>query len=1269
MSLENRSSSVLSEVAADVLQNRPERELGSQQSRLDSAASDLHHSGLADAMRAARPHTLAPSLEGSALAGGRIRVGRRIGGGAMGVVHEAVDGSRDVAIKVLHRLQELQVYRLKTEFRRLVQLDHPNVVCVYELFNEGVEWFFSMQRVQGLPLHRYVEGRYFAASEGVYETDFRSLLRQLIEGIAAIHEAGLVHRDIKPTNVLVTSDGRLVIIDFGLVSEQFAGGVGQTIDNRISGTLGYIAPELLRGAPATAASDCYALGATLHQLLSGRVPQADPEGDALEPPSKVLGGLPDDLRALCARLLSVNPAARPTIEELLELCADWTRPQQRLSMPPSAPRELFVGRAEELNAIQQAASRARQASASIALIRGASGMGKSALLRRFVLNMRAEGAVALDGRCSEWESVPYKGLDEVIDRLSRLAIKMPHEQAAHLVPRHAAAVVRVFPALLRVEAFSMAAENSPEGEEEEWLLRRHAVMGIKDTFYRLAERHRIVVVIDDLQWADADTVQLLADLLSAPAPPNLFLIASVTEGTSSDELVADLARAAAVDSFVLGPLDPEDSRELAMALLPEDQKDPALVERMVRESQGIPLYLAELAELPDGSFQASDAGKSPLLSQVLLPRIERLSPAARHLLELVAVAVRPMTLCIADSCGAEDVQSSLRQLMAQRLVCSVALSGQELGFEPYTEHVRHVLMHVMPDGRVAQLHAALVRALEALPDAEPEWLLAHYRGAGTDEQARRYSVIVAERALAVLAFERAASMFMAALELTHEQSPDWIELNVSCANALVKAGRSSEAARAYERAARGAPSEQQAFLRNSAVTHWIRSGHIVEGVALLRSTLEAVGIAWPETSAQAMLKIVSQRTLIRIRGLACKPRPEAEVPRELLQKIDALHPAQTALGAFDYLRGATFAAIALPLALKAREPKRLVVALAGEAIYGTMLDGLGGERRGLSVQRQIEDLRAHGTGHYERAIAAIVSSMCCYWTGRWKDVLAPAALAESLLRKHVAGALWESSLIRSIRHTVLLHRGRQHEFAKELPDELAYASVRDDRYAYLDLLRRSISVHLANDEVPEALDALDRLSNQRRQYPFLAFDHLILSSVVATLLYAGKVTEARAEFDARAAECRRAGMDRLPLVRLTLIGMEADCVLADESEPDVARARRLVRLGRSAARVRVAWAPGLAAVLLGAAAELSADPTEAAVQFRIATGAFENAGLDTAGAAARWRSLRTIERDAPDSDVSPSEKGRRSLEHPEGWLRAVGIKRPERWVGIVHSLY
>jgi serine/threonine protein kinase len=200
----------------------------------------------------------------------RFELRRRIGAGGMGEVFEAFDrgAGEMIALKTLARVDADTVTRFKREFRALQSTEHPNLVSLRELVNDGERWFFTMELVRG---------RHFLEHVGRDAAALRSALHQLVLGLSALHEAGLIHRDLKPSNVMVTSEGRVVLLDFGLITA--VDPTKQSVEAHVVGTIDYMSPEQAEGRPLTEASDWYALGVIVYEALTGRVPHA---GHALQ---------------------------------------------------------------------------------------------------------------------------------------------------------------------------------------------------------------------------------------------------------------------------------------------------------------------------------------------------------------------------------------------------------------------------------------------------------------------------------------------------------------------------------------------------------------------------------------------------------------------------------------------------------------------------------------------------------------------------------------------------------------------------------------------------------------------------------------------------------------------------------------------------------------------------------------------------------------------------------------------------------------------------
>src|SRR5262245_40947773 len=202
-------------------------------------------------------------------------IGRRIshyhvvaalGAGAMGAVYRAEDTrlGRTVALKFPRAEAMIDPgdrARFLREARVASALDHPNIVVLYDVGEEDGQIFLAMQYVEGQTLRERL-------SRGAMPVaDALGVARSVADALAQAHSRGVVHRDIKPENVLMAADGRVKVADFGIATR--ASETALTMTGAMVGTPAYLAPEILRGESASAASDIYALGGVLHELLSG----------------------------------------------------------------------------------------------------------------------------------------------------------------------------------------------------------------------------------------------------------------------------------------------------------------------------------------------------------------------------------------------------------------------------------------------------------------------------------------------------------------------------------------------------------------------------------------------------------------------------------------------------------------------------------------------------------------------------------------------------------------------------------------------------------------------------------------------------------------------------------------------------------------------------------------------------------------------------------------------------------------------------------------
>lgn len=245
---------------------------------------------------------------------GKYYVLDKIDRGAMGVVYKALDLDlqRLVAIKVLDpRLSwdSAFVERFLREARVAARLNHPNIVAIYDVGQEQGQYFFAMQYLEGISLERYLRQRGpLSGSETV------DILIQVASALDYAHQQGVVHRDVKPANIIFQSDGKVVLTDFGIVKVLSEG--QQTATGMPVGTLPYMSPEQIVGGSVSAATDCYALAVLAYRMLSGRVPyEAEDTGALLyqivHTPVPSIRNLRPELPEAVQRVLQVGMAKRP----------------------------------------------------------------------------------------------------------------------------------------------------------------------------------------------------------------------------------------------------------------------------------------------------------------------------------------------------------------------------------------------------------------------------------------------------------------------------------------------------------------------------------------------------------------------------------------------------------------------------------------------------------------------------------------------------------------------------------------------------------------------------------------------------------------------------------------------------------------------------------------------------------------------------------------------------------------------------------------------
>ena len=423
-----------------------------------------------------------------------------------------------------------------------------------------------------------------------------------------------------------------------------------------------------------------------------------------------------------------------------------------------------------------------------------------------------------------------------------------------------------------------------------------------------------------------------------------------------------------------------------------------------RESGGNPFLVQELARL---AFHRDTAIKPGELSleAALTTRLAALPAPAGRLMKVLALAGCPLPLRAArhaSDLGRDDYDALTSLRVAQLIRTRETDRAQEI--EIYHDRIRGVVAAQIAEDEAITLHGRLARALEDSGVADPEALALHFSKAGAIERAAGHAVVAADRALAALAFDRAARLYELALSFV--PAGDRTPLRLKRAEALASAGRGSLAAQAYLTAAQDVDATTFIELQRRAAEQFLISGHIDEGLAALESVLRTQGLRLAPTPQWAMVELVLRRLLIRLRGLDIRETDVSTIPPAQLLRIDICWSVAIGLAFVDNIRAAEFQSRHCVLALRCGEPRRAAAALALEGAYSAT-GGTRTERRtktvtsaAIALAERLQDPPALGR-------AVLAAGVAAHLEGRWQASLQLCERAEKILRESCTGVTWE----------------------------------------------------------------------------------------------------------------------------------------------------------------------------------------------------------------------------------------------------------------------
>ncbi|MBZ0277955.1 MAG: tetratricopeptide repeat protein, partial [Anaerolineae bacterium] len=704
--------------------------------------------------------------------GKRYQVLEHLGSGGMGAVYRVADRltGQTVALKRvttqvipsqnpdstlnLNMMTEQVRVALAHEFETLASMHHPYVIQVLDYgFDEVKQPFFTMNLIDN-PRTIVQAGRGQSL-----ETRYH-LLIQMLEALAYLHRRGLVHRDIKPDNALVTAAGEVKVLDFGLATLHDR----QSTSEGVSGTLMYLAPEVLQGVPASPASDFYAVGMIAYELFAGFHPFRDPAITSLvvavltqeidfEPVNREA-----QLEHIISRLVNRNPEYR--YRDAHEIISDLSdalnqpMPQETLAIRESYLQAArFVGREAELSRLVGGLEKLfDEDKGSAWLVGGESGVGKSRLLEELQIHALVKGMLVLRGQGVRGGGLAYQMWREPVRRLL-LTEEIDDLDAGilrELVPDVERVIGRPFPAVTALEG----AANQ-----------ERLIGAIASLFRRQSQP--ILLILEDLQWA-IESLEVLKVLSRLVLDFPLLIVGSyqIEERPDLPEALPDM------QVMQLKRLNPSEMVTLSVSIMGEAGRQRAIQDLLQRETEGNVLFLVEVVRaLAEEVGRLNDIGNMILpehvvaggVLEIIQRRVDKVPPEAQDLLRVAAAAGRELDLKMLGVIAGDRLQNWL-DTCANHAILDVDKGQWHFSHD----NLRQAITRYLDEDAQADLHRQVAEAIESVyPDApEQAVILAqHWNSAGDLLKERIYRQRAGEYALHISAFADAIAHFERALTL------------------------------------------------------------------------------------------------------------------------------------------------------------------------------------------------------------------------------------------------------------------------------------------------------------------------------------------------------------------------------------------------------------------------------------------------------------------------------------------------------------------------
>lgn len=677
---------------------------------------------------------------------GRMQLHEVVGSGARSVVYRATLGPLTYVVKMYEGLRDQE--QAERVFRREAaihaSLRHPAIPTIHEVGVRDDKPYIISEYVQGRTLSEVLSAGPMGPIAAV------RIGRAIADALAEVHRHGIVHRDVKPGNILLAEGGDIKLIDFGL-----AGHAVDTPADEGAGTFRYSAPEQigLLERPVDGRADLYALGVVLFECVVGHPPFTSQNTSELfhqhaaVPPPRIHELDPSvglALSAIVDKLLRKDPDERyrsaeelqrdlENVSTLDQIAASGGEPLLSVARTRRPPRGCFVGRHAELGRLLDATRAAFEGQGRILLVEGAAGSGKSRLVEELLHSHIPESAPILRGKCAIADPYPFAALREALEGWM-VEVRAPGQAARVAAARQAgkelAPVLRQFDRRLGDLLGAEANAPAPRDAREVFYNALSAfLIALSDT------HHGAVLWLDDVQWLDEASHDALLSLASQVAGHPFVLVLSGRNDDDSAPAMERLRRELAplnATRLPIGPLEPTAVAEIVRTMLGCENLDDGFTRAISSRSQGNPLIVWQYVQaMKDAGVLIPHWGswvvESGSLNSVELPteiydlmtrRISWLRPEARDVLEAAALLGSRFGIDLLCAAAAPTPRRAVQRAISDGIEARLierADSPGELSF--VHDRIRESLGRARDiDARIVHDHAA--QWLDSLGDIE-----------------------------------------------------------------------------------------------------------------------------------------------------------------------------------------------------------------------------------------------------------------------------------------------------------------------------------------------------------------------------------------------------------------------------------------------------------------------------------------------------------------------------------------------------------------------